>query len=64
MCCQSALSRASQIALTLRTVSGWSTLELHERSSSRSQHDSPHHACKQAIKDSGVPFRMPAGVRV
>ena len=62
MCCHSALSPASQIALTLRAVGGLSTSELARaflvpeptmtRRITRA---------KQAIKDSGLPFAMPTG---
>jgi RNA polymerase sigma factor (sigma-70 family) len=61
LCCHPALSPASQIALTLRAVGGLTTAEIARaflvpeatmtRRISRA---------KQAIKDSGVPFRMPA----
>ena len=62
MCCHPALSPASQIALTLRAVGGLTTAEIARaflvpeatmtRRISRA---------KQRIKDSGVPFRLPAG---
>ncbi len=62
MCCHSALSPASQIALTLRAVGGLSTAEIARaflvpgatmtRRITRA---------KQAIKDSALPFAMPAG---
>jgi RNA polymerase sigma factor (sigma-70 family) len=62
MCCHPSLSPASQIALTLRAVGGLTTAEIARaflvaeatmtRRISRA---------KQAIKDSGVPFAMPAG---
>jgi len=62
MCCHPALSPASQIALTLRVVGGLTTREIARaflvpeatmtRRISRA---------KQRIKDSGIPFRMPAG---
>jgi RNA polymerase sigma factor (sigma-70 family) len=61
MCCHPALSPASQIALTLRAVGGLTTAEVARaflvpeatmtRRISRA---------KQGIKDSGIPFRMPA----
>jgi RNA polymerase sigma factor (sigma-70 family) len=61
MCCHPALSPASQIALTLRAVGGLTTAEVARsflvpeatmtRRISRA---------KQAIKDSGIGFRMPA----
>ncbi|QGN48900.1 sigma-70 family RNA polymerase sigma factor [Micromonospora sp. WMMC415] len=62
LCCHPALSPASQIALTLRAVGGLTTAEVARaflvpeatmtRRISRG---------KQSIRDSGVPFRMPAG---
>ncbi|MBA2552374.1 MAG: sigma-70 family RNA polymerase sigma factor [Geodermatophilaceae bacterium] len=62
MCCHPSLSPASQIALTLRAVGGLTTAEIARaflvpeatmtRRVSRA---------KQSIKDSGVPFGMPAG---
>ncbi|MGN9778339.1 RNA polymerase sigma factor [Micromonospora sp. H33] len=62
LCCHPALSPASQIALTLRAVGGLTTAEVARaflvpeatmtRRISRG---------KQRIRDSGVPFRMPAG---
>jgi RNA polymerase sigma factor (sigma-70 family) len=62
MCCHPALSPASQIALTLRAVGGLTTAEVARaflvpeatmtRRISRA---------KQTIKDSGVPFALPAG---
>ena len=61
LCCHPSLSPASQIALTLRAVGGLSTAEIARaflvpeatmtRRISRA---------KQAIKDSGLPFAMPA----
>ncbi|HVA23949.1 MAG TPA: sigma-70 family RNA polymerase sigma factor [Chloroflexota bacterium] len=61
MCCHPALSAASQIALTLRAVGGLTTAEIARaflvpeptmtRRITRA---------KQAIKDSGIPFRLPA----
>ncbi|GAA0795243.1 RNA polymerase sigma24 factor [Spirilliplanes yamanashiensis] len=60
LCCHPALSPASQVALTLRAVGGLSTAEIARaflvpegtmtRRITRA---------KQAIRDSGVPFRMP-----
>ncbi|HEX6471168.1 MAG TPA: sigma-70 family RNA polymerase sigma factor [Streptosporangiaceae bacterium] len=60
MCCHSALSPASQIALTLRAVGGLTTAEIARaflvpeptmtRRITRA---------KQTIKDSGIPFRLP-----
>jgi predicted RNA polymerase sigma factor len=61
MCCHPALSPASQIALTLRAVGGLSTLEIAraflvpEATMTRRIT-----RAKQSIKDSGVPFRLPA----
>jgi RNA polymerase sigma factor (sigma-70 family) len=62
LCCHPALSPASQIALTLRAVGGLTTAEIARaflvpeatmtRRISRA---------KQRIKDSGVPFAVPAG---
>ncbi len=62
MCCHPSVSPASQIALTLRAVGGLTTAEIARaflvpeatmtRRISRA---------KQRIKDSGIPFRMPAG---
>ncbi len=61
MCCHPSLSPASQIALTLRAIGGLTTAEVARaflvteatmtRRISRA---------KQLIKDSGVPFRLPA----
>ena len=61
MCCHPALSPASQIALTLRAVGGLTTLEIAraflvpEATMTRRIT-----RAKQTIKDSGIPFRMPA----
>jgi RNA polymerase sigma factor (sigma-70 family) len=61
MCCHPALSAASQIALTLRAVGGLNTLEIAraflvpEATMTRRIT-----RAKQTIKDSHVPFRMPA----
>src|SRR6266851_3563543 len=61
MCCHPALSPASQIALTLRAIGGLTTLEIAraflvpEATMTRRIT-----RAKQTIKDSGVPFRMPA----
>jgi RNA polymerase sigma factor (sigma-70 family) len=62
MCCHPSLSPAAQIALTLRAVGGLSTAEIARaflvpeatmtRRISRA---------KQRIKDSGIPFGLPAG---
>ena len=65
MCCHPALSPASQIALTLRAVGGLTTLEIAraflvpEASMTRRIT-----RAKQTIKDSGVPFRMPAAAEL
>jgi RNA polymerase sigma factor (sigma-70 family) len=62
MCCHPALSPASQIALTLRAVGGLTTAEiaraflLPEATMTRRIS-----RAKQRIKDSGIPFGMPAG---
>jgi RNA polymerase sigma factor (sigma-70 family) len=61
MCCHPALSTASQIALTLRAVGGLNTFEIAraflvpEATMTRRIT-----RAKQTIKDSHVPFRMPA----
>jgi RNA polymerase sigma factor (sigma-70 family) len=62
LCCHPSLSPASQIALTLRAVGGLTTAEVaraflvpEETMTRRISR------AKQAIKDSGVPFRMPSG---
>jgi RNA polymerase sigma factor (sigma-70 family) len=61
MCCHPSLSPASQIALTLRAVGGLTTLEIAraflvpEATMTRRIT-----RAKQTIKESGVPFRMPA----
>ncbi|RKN41542.1 RNA polymerase sigma factor [Micromonospora endolithica] len=62
LCCHPALSPATQIALTLRAVGGLSTAEVAraflvpEATMTRRITRG-----KQRIRDSGVPFRMPAG---
>jgi RNA polymerase sigma factor (sigma-70 family) len=62
MCCHPSLSAASQIALTLRAVGGLTTAEIAraflvpEATMTRRIT-----RAKQSIKDSGVPFAMPAG---
>src|SRR5439155_9449496 len=62
MCCHPSLSPASQIALTLRAVGGLTAAEvaraflLPEETMTRRIT-----RAKQAIKDSGIPFRMPSG---
>jgi RNA polymerase sigma factor (sigma-70 family) len=62
MCCHPSLSPASQIALTLRAVGGLTTAEVaraflvpEETMTRRISR------AKQRIKESGIPFRMPAG---
>jgi RNA polymerase sigma factor (sigma-70 family) len=61
MCCHPSLSTASQIALTLRAVGGLTTTEIAraflvpEATMTRRIT-----RAKQSIKDSGIPFRMPA----
>src|SRR6266566_1740026 len=62
LCCHPSLSAASQIALTLRAVGGLTTTEIAraflvpEATMTRRIT-----RAKQRIKDSGIPFRMPAG---
>ena len=62
MCCHPSLSPASQIALTLRAVGGLTTAEVAraflvpEATMTRRIT-----RAKQRIKDSGIPFAMPAG---
>ncbi len=62
LCCHPALSPASQIALTLRAVGGLSTTEIAraflvpEATMTRRIT-----RAKQTIKDSGIPFALPAG---
>ena len=62
MCCHPSLSPASQIALTLRAVGGLSTAEV-ARAFLVSEETMTRRItrAKQTIKDSGIPFRMPAG---
>ena len=62
MCCHPSLSPASQIALTLRAVGGLSTAEV-ARAFLVSEETMTRRVtrAKQAIKDSGIPFRMPTG---
>ena len=61
MCCHPALSPPSQIALTLRAVGGLSTAEV-ARAFLVSEATMTRRItrAKQQIKDSGVPFRLPA----
>jgi len=62
MCCHSALTRSSAIALTLRAVGGLTTAEIAAAflvpDATMAQRIS---RAKQRIKSSGVPFRMPTG---
>ncbi len=64
LCCHPSLSPASQIALTLRAVGGLTTAEVArafivpEATMTRRIT-----RAKQAIKESGIPFRMPSGPR-
>ena len=62
MCCHPSLSPASQIALTLRAVGGLSTAEV-ARAFLVSEETMTRRVtrAKQAIKGSGIPFRMPTG---
>jgi predicted RNA polymerase sigma factor len=60
MCCHSALTRSSAIALTLRAVGGLTTAEIAKAflvpEATMAQRIS---RAKQSIKASGVPFRLP-----
>ena len=62
LCCHPALSPASQIALTLRAVGGLSTAEIARAflvpESAMTRRIT---RAKQTVKDSGVPFALPAG---
>jgi len=62
MCCHSALTPASAIALTLRAVGGLTTAEIARAflvpEATMAQRIS---RAKHSIKASGVPFRLPAG---
>jgi RNA polymerase sigma factor (sigma-70 family) len=62
MCCHPSLSPASQIALTLRAIGGLATTEV-ARAFLVSEETMTRRItrAKQTIKDSGIPFRMPAG---
>jgi RNA polymerase sigma factor (sigma-70 family) len=61
MCCHPSLSAASQIALTLRAVAGLSTAEIARALLGSEQTVTRRITrAKQAIKDSGVPFALPA----
>ena len=61
MCCHPSLSPASQIAVTLRAVGGLSTAEIARAflvpESAMTRRVT---RAKQTIKDSGIPFRLPA----
>jgi RNA polymerase sigma factor (sigma-70 family) len=61
MCCHPSLSPASQIALTLRAVGGLTTAEIARAflvpEATMAQRIS---RAKQRIRDSGIPFRLPA----
>jgi RNA polymerase sigma factor (sigma-70 family) len=61
MCCHPSLSAASQIALTLRAVGGLSTAEI-ARALLGSEETVTRRItrAKQSIKDSGIPFALPA----
>lgn len=61
MCCHPSLSVASQIALTLRAVGGLSLTEI-ARALLTSEQTATRRItrAKQSIKDSGVPFAIPA----
>lgn len=62
MCCHGSLSPASQIALTLRAVAGLNTAEI-ARAFMVSEESMTRRItrAKQTIRNSGIPFRMPAG---
>jgi RNA polymerase sigma factor (sigma-70 family) len=61
LCCHPSLSPASQIALTLRAVGGLSTAEIARALLGSEQTVTRRITrAKQAIKDSGVPFALPA----
>jgi RNA polymerase sigma factor (sigma-70 family) len=61
MCCHPALSPLSQIALTLRAVGGLTTAEVARAFLvSEATMTRRISRAKQQIKDSGVPFRLPA----
>ncbi|MBO0708708.1 MAG: RNA polymerase sigma factor [Candidatus Dormibacteraeota bacterium] len=62
MCCHPSLAAASQIALTLRAVGGLTTAEVARAFlTSEATMTRRITRAKQAIKDSGIPFRMPSG---
>jgi RNA polymerase sigma factor (sigma-70 family) len=61
LCCHPSLSVASQIALTLRAVGGLTTAEIARALLGSEQTVTRRITrAKQAIKDSGVPFALPA----
>jgi RNA polymerase sigma factor (sigma-70 family) len=61
MCCHPSLSVASQIALTLRAVGGLSTAEISRALLGSEQTVTRRITrAKQSIKNSGVPFALPA----
>jgi RNA polymerase sigma factor (sigma-70 family) len=61
LCCHPSLSAASQLALTLRAVGGLSTAEIARALLGSEQTVTRRITrAKQAIKDSGVPFALPA----
>ena len=61
LCCHTSLSLASQIALTLRAVGGLTTTEIARALLvSESSVTRRITRAKQTIKDSGLPFAMPA----
>jgi RNA polymerase sigma factor (sigma-70 family) len=62
MCCHPSLPAASQIALTLRAVGGLSVTEIARALLASEQSVTRRITrAKQSIRDSGVPFAMPAG---
>src|SRR5580704_8426401 len=62
MCCHPSLSVASQIALTLRAVGGLSAPEIARALLTSEQTITRRITrAKRSIKDSGVPFALPAG---
>jgi RNA polymerase sigma factor (sigma-70 family) len=62
MCCHPSLSAASQIALTLRAVGGLSVTEIARALLTSEQTVARRISrAKQSIRDSGVPFTLPAG---
>jgi RNA polymerase sigma factor (sigma-70 family) len=62
MCCHPSLSVASQIALTLRAVGGLSVTEIARALLTSEQTVTRRITrAKQSVKNSGVPFALPAG---